>query len=107
MPGLISAEDLQALERRIVRMYLDDGEISDVRLLSVDTDDHQDVIYDLIRVVVAGGSTVRGRKQLLSHAEQQMSRELDEVLCSSAALVRQAKPGLSCELKGVHHVKCL
>jgi Fe2+ or Zn2+ uptake regulation protein len=22
-------------------------------------------------------------------------------------LVRQAKPGLSCELKGAHHVKCL
>jgi hypothetical protein len=28
-------------------------------------------------------------------------------LCYSAALVRQAKPGLSCELKGVHRVKCL
>lgn len=49
--------ELEALERRYVRMYLDDGEISDVRLLAVDASDHLDVIYEVIRVVVPGSAT--------------------------------------------------
>ena len=41
----------------VVTLVLDDGEVVDAKVLFVDPTDHEDVIYDVIRVQVAGAKT--------------------------------------------------
>jgi hypothetical protein len=49
---------MERLEGRVVRLTLDDGEVCEARIASVDTDDHTDVIYEVIRIIVPGRTAV-------------------------------------------------
>jgi hypothetical protein len=45
---------LESLEGRIVRATFDDGEESEVRVVSVDCDDHLDFTFEVVRVLKPG-----------------------------------------------------
>jgi hypothetical protein len=41
----------------VVTLEFDDGEIVDARLLHVDLEDHEDITYDVVRVIATGANT--------------------------------------------------
>jgi hypothetical protein len=48
---------LKALEGRIVRLSFADGEEIEARLAAVDIEDHEDVIYSVLRVLRPGSDS--------------------------------------------------
>lgn len=50
---------LESLEGQIVHITFEDGEESEVRVVSVDVEDHLDFVFEVLRVVKPGPSSDR------------------------------------------------
>ena len=53
-------DSLAAQLNRIVELRFSDGEVVEAKLLAIDPDDHEDVTYEVVRVVSSGKPPARG-----------------------------------------------
>jgi hypothetical protein len=53
-------DSLGAQLNRVVELRFSDGEVVEAKLLAIDPDDHEDVTYEVVRVVSAGNPPARG-----------------------------------------------
>jgi hypothetical protein len=53
-------DSLGAQLNRTVELRFSDGEVVHAKLLAIDPDDHEDVTYEVVRILSFGGSSARG-----------------------------------------------
>ncbi|HEU4557103.1 MAG TPA: hypothetical protein VFS20_04610 [Longimicrobium sp.] len=61
---MTSLERLERLEGREVRLTFNDGEVSEVRIVAVDTDDHMDLVFEMHGVITPGPTSDRPCNEL-------------------------------------------
>ena len=55
-----SPDSLAAQIGRIVELRFEDGEVVHAKLLALDPDDHEDITYEVVRVITPGTPAARG-----------------------------------------------
>lgn len=53
-------DSLAAQIGRTVELHFEDGEVVHARLLAIDPDDHEDLTYEVVRVIAAASHPARG-----------------------------------------------